>query len=148
MKENYYPKSVLSLTENPFQACPGAAETLTIKVRFGILNECGDSCLRSLKEYESGLKMDELPVKCFLYPENHVILAPWVCELQDMVIKMNDSVKNRVQGGFHLKPSALAQRGSRLTTTVVTSVMTTVKTDSPTSCPRQGATILIKVQNR
>ncbi|GBP40274.1 hypothetical protein EVAR_83964_1 [Eumeta japonica] len=39
--------------------------------------------------------MRELYVKCLLYADDEVILAPSVCGLQDMVTKMNDSVKKR-----------------------------------------------------
>ncbi|GBP87324.1 Transmembrane protein 62 [Eumeta japonica] len=34
-------------------------------------------------------------VKCLMYANHQVILAPWACELQEMVTKMNDSVKKR-----------------------------------------------------
>ncbi|GBP69658.1 hypothetical protein EVAR_49910_1 [Eumeta japonica] len=39
--------------------------------------------------------MDELSVNCLLYTDDQVILAPSACELQEMVNKMNDSVKKR-----------------------------------------------------
>ncbi|GBP61741.1 hypothetical protein EVAR_31069_1 [Eumeta japonica] len=52
-------------------------------------------CLYDLKEYECGLRMDELSVKCLLYADDQVILAPSACGLQEMVNKLNDSVKNR-----------------------------------------------------
>ncbi|GBP41816.1 hypothetical protein EVAR_26938_1 [Eumeta japonica] len=39
--------------------------------------------------------MDELSVKCLLYVDDQVILAPSACGLQEMVNKMNDSVKKR-----------------------------------------------------
>ncbi|GBP47352.1 hypothetical protein EVAR_38953_1 [Eumeta japonica] len=45
-----------------------------------------DSCLYDLKEYECGLRMDELSVKCLLYADDQVILAPSVCELQEMAL--------------------------------------------------------------
>ncbi|GBP20323.1 hypothetical protein EVAR_10586_1 [Eumeta japonica] len=35
-----------------------------------------DSCLYDLKEYECGLRMDELSFKCYLYADDQVILAP------------------------------------------------------------------------
>ncbi|GBP79312.1 General transcription factor II-I repeat domain-containing protein 2A [Eumeta japonica] len=52
-----------------------------------------DSCPYDLKEYECGLRMDELSVKCLLYADDQIILAPSVCGLQDMVNKTNDSLK-------------------------------------------------------
>ncbi|GBP53008.1 hypothetical protein EVAR_80969_1 [Eumeta japonica] len=54
-----------------------------------------DSCLIDLKEYECGLRMDKLSVKCLLYADDQVILAPSACRLQEMPNKMNDSVKKR-----------------------------------------------------
>ncbi|GBP15722.1 Retrovirus-related Pol polyprotein from type-1 retrotransposable element R2 [Eumeta japonica] len=54
-----------------------------------------DSCLYELEEYEFGQKMDELPVKCLLYADDQVILAQSTCGLQEMVNKMNNSVKKR-----------------------------------------------------
>ncbi|GBP44926.1 hypothetical protein EVAR_84417_1 [Eumeta japonica] len=39
--------------------------------------------------------MDELPVKCLLYTEDQVILAPSTCELKEMATLMNDCVKKR-----------------------------------------------------
>ncbi|GBP92565.1 hypothetical protein EVAR_56662_1 [Eumeta japonica] len=48
-----------------------------------------------LKKYECILRMEELPVKCLLNADDQVILAPSVCWLQEMVNKMNDSVKKR-----------------------------------------------------
>ncbi|GBP61728.1 hypothetical protein EVAR_89108_1 [Eumeta japonica] len=50
------------------------------------------SCPHDLKVYEDGLRMDELAVKRLLYAEDHVILVPSVCELQEMVTKINDCV--------------------------------------------------------
>ncbi|GBP21608.1 hypothetical protein EVAR_9793_1 [Eumeta japonica] len=58
-----------------------------------------DSCLYDLKEYECGLRMDELSVKCLLYADDQVILAPSTCGLQKMISKMNDSVK---KGGMEV----------------------------------------------
>ncbi|GBP49581.1 Retrovirus-related Pol polyprotein from type-2 retrotransposable element R2DM; Endonuclease [Eumeta japonica] len=57
-----------------------------------LLNLFMDSCLQDLKEYECGLRIDELSVKCLLYANNQVILAPSACGLQEMLNKMNDSV--------------------------------------------------------
>ncbi|GBP48295.1 hypothetical protein EVAR_34788_1 [Eumeta japonica] len=54
-----------------------------------------DSHLSDLKEYECGLRMDELSVNCLLYADDQVILAPSACGLQEMVHKMNDSFKKR-----------------------------------------------------
>ncbi|GBP42129.1 hypothetical protein EVAR_21133_1 [Eumeta japonica] len=54
-----------------------------------------DSCLYHVKEYECGLRMDELSAKCLLYTDDQVILAPSVCGLHEMAKKMNDSVKKR-----------------------------------------------------
>ncbi|GBP63563.1 hypothetical protein EVAR_61303_1 [Eumeta japonica] len=39
--------------------------------------------------------MDELSVKCLLYADDQEILAPSACGLQEMVNKVNDSVKKR-----------------------------------------------------
>ncbi|GBP31199.1 hypothetical protein EVAR_21637_1 [Eumeta japonica] len=39
------------------------------------------SCLYDLKEYECGLRMDELSVKCLLYANDQVILAASACVL-------------------------------------------------------------------
>ncbi|GBP46935.1 hypothetical protein EVAR_30967_1 [Eumeta japonica] len=55
-----------------------------------------DSDLYDLKECEYGLRMDELSVKCLLYADDQVILSPSASELQEMVSKMNDSVKKKV----------------------------------------------------
>jgi exonuclease III len=48
-----------------------------------------DSCLSKLKEYECGLRMDELRVKCLLYADDQVLLASSAGELQDMVTLLN-----------------------------------------------------------
>ncbi|GBP49569.1 hypothetical protein EVAR_45634_1 [Eumeta japonica] len=50
-----------------------------------------DSCLYKLKE--CGQRIDKLFVKSLLYADDRVILAPSAGELQEMVTKMNDSVK-------------------------------------------------------
>ncbi|GBP57397.1 hypothetical protein EVAR_51244_1 [Eumeta japonica] len=52
-----------------------------------------NSRLHDLKE--CGLRMDELSVKCLLYADDQVILAPSTCRLQMMVNKTHDSVKKR-----------------------------------------------------
>ncbi|GBP35813.1 hypothetical protein EVAR_27733_1 [Eumeta japonica] len=54
-----------------------------------------DNYLYDLKEYESGLRMDELSVKYLLYADDKIIFAPSACALQETVNKINDSVKNR-----------------------------------------------------
>ncbi|GBO98641.1 Retrovirus-related Pol polyprotein from type-2 retrotransposable element R2DM; Endonuclease [Eumeta japonica] len=54
-----------------------------------------DSCLYDLKEYECWLGMDKVSIKCLLYANDQVILAPSACGLQEMVNKMNDSIKKR-----------------------------------------------------
>ncbi|GBP59055.1 LINE-1 reverse transcriptase homolog [Eumeta japonica] len=54
-----------------------------------------DGCLFNLKKYKCGLRMDELSVKCLLYADDQVILAPSACGLQEMVNRMNDCVKKR-----------------------------------------------------
>ncbi|GBP76652.1 hypothetical protein EVAR_51137_1 [Eumeta japonica] len=41
------------------------------------------TCLYDSKEYEFGLRMDELAVKCLLYTDDQLILAPSACGLQD-----------------------------------------------------------------
>ncbi|GBP73852.1 hypothetical protein EVAR_52412_1 [Eumeta japonica] len=46
-------------------------------------------------EGHSKLRMDKLSVKCLLNADGQVILAPSACGLQEMVNKMNDSVKKR-----------------------------------------------------
>ncbi|GBP76168.1 hypothetical protein EVAR_49965_1 [Eumeta japonica] len=43
-----------------------------------------DNCLYYLKEYECGLRMDELSIKCLLYANDQVILVPSACILQEM----------------------------------------------------------------
>ncbi|GBP19459.1 hypothetical protein EVAR_15809_1 [Eumeta japonica] len=58
-----------------------------------------DSCLYDLKECECGRRMDELCVKCLLYVDDQVILVLSVSELQEMVIKINESVKKRDRFG-------------------------------------------------
>ncbi|GBP87752.1 hypothetical protein EVAR_61940_1 [Eumeta japonica] len=60
-----------------------------------LFNPFMDNYLYDLKEDECGLRMDELPVKCLLYADDQVILAPSACELQELINKMNDSVKKR-----------------------------------------------------
>ncbi|GBP20598.1 hypothetical protein EVAR_93712_1 [Eumeta japonica] len=47
-----------------------------------LLNLFMDSCL--LKEYECGLRIDRLSVKCLLYANDQVILVPSACGLQEM----------------------------------------------------------------
>ncbi|GBP51004.1 hypothetical protein EVAR_37161_1 [Eumeta japonica] len=54
-----------------------------------------DIYLYDWKEYECGLRMDELSVKCVMYADNQVILALSAYGLQEMVNKLNDSVKKR-----------------------------------------------------
>ncbi|GBP05451.1 hypothetical protein EVAR_2978_1 [Eumeta japonica] len=54
-----------------------------------------DSCLYNLNEYDCELRIDELSVKCLVYADDHVTLGPSACGLQEMVTKMNDSVKKR-----------------------------------------------------
>ncbi|GBP34284.1 hypothetical protein EVAR_13423_1 [Eumeta japonica] len=49
-----------------------------------------------LKEYEGGLRMDKLSVKCLLCANDQVTVASSACGLQEMVNKMNDFVKKRV----------------------------------------------------
>ncbi|GBP46108.1 hypothetical protein EVAR_26553_1 [Eumeta japonica] len=43
-----------------------------------------DSCLYDFKEYECGIRIDELSVKCLLYADNQAILVPLACGLQEM----------------------------------------------------------------
>ena len=47
-----------------------------------------NNCLTDLKENESGLRMNELLVKCFLYADDQVLLASSAEELQEMVTAM------------------------------------------------------------
>ncbi|GBP44592.1 hypothetical protein EVAR_75049_1 [Eumeta japonica] len=56
-----------------------------------------DSWLYYLKEHECELRVDELSVKCLLYPDDQVIFGPSACGLQAMVNKMNDSIKKTLQ---------------------------------------------------
>ncbi|GBP58705.1 hypothetical protein EVAR_97109_1 [Eumeta japonica] len=44
-----------------------------------------ESCLHDLKEYECGLRMDEVSVKCLLYADDQIILASSACEQQKMM---------------------------------------------------------------
>ncbi|GBP39908.1 hypothetical protein EVAR_83044_1 [Eumeta japonica] len=53
-----------------------------------------DNCLYDLKEYERRLRMGKLSVK-YLYADDQVILALSAYELQEMVTKVNVSVKKR-----------------------------------------------------
>ncbi|GBP43005.1 SH2B adapter protein 1 [Eumeta japonica] len=46
-----------------------------------LFNLFTDSCLYDLKEYECGLRMDELSVKCLLYADDQVILSSSACGL-------------------------------------------------------------------
>ncbi|GBP77460.1 Chondroitin sulfate proteoglycan 4 [Eumeta japonica] len=48
-----------------------------------------------LREYECELRIDELTVKCLLFVDDQVILTLSACGLQEMVNKMNVSVKKR-----------------------------------------------------
>ncbi|GBP61971.1 hypothetical protein EVAR_40979_1 [Eumeta japonica] len=41
------------------------------------------------------LRIDEMSIKCLLYADDQVNLAPLACGLQEMVNKINDSVKKR-----------------------------------------------------
>ncbi|GBP84325.1 hypothetical protein EVAR_61542_1 [Eumeta japonica] len=50
-----------------------------------LLNQFMDSCLYDLKEYEYGLRMCELSIKCLLYADDQVILPPLSCRLDEMV---------------------------------------------------------------
>ncbi|GBP44425.1 hypothetical protein EVAR_39433_1 [Eumeta japonica] len=54
-----------------------------------------DSCLNDLKEYECEIRINELSVKCLLYTDDQVILAPSVCGLQEMVNKIDDYIKKK-----------------------------------------------------
>ncbi|GBP86329.1 hypothetical protein EVAR_52725_1 [Eumeta japonica] len=54
-----------------------------------------DCCLYDLKEYECGMRTDEQSVKCFVYADDQVIIAPSACGLQEMVNTMNDYVEKR-----------------------------------------------------
>ncbi|GBP69520.1 hypothetical protein EVAR_88421_1 [Eumeta japonica] len=47
------------------------------------------------EDWRGPFRMNELSVKCLLYADNLVILAPSTCGLQEMVNKINDSVKKR-----------------------------------------------------
>ncbi|GBP51117.1 hypothetical protein EVAR_31842_1 [Eumeta japonica] len=58
-----------------------------------IFNLFMDSCLYDLKEYEYGVRMDELSVKSLLYVNDQVILA--LCGIQEIVNEINGFVKKR-----------------------------------------------------
>ncbi|GBP42050.1 hypothetical protein EVAR_29405_1 [Eumeta japonica] len=69
-----------------------------------LLYQLFNECWEDIKVYKCGQRMDELSVKCLLYAEDQVILAPLECGLQGMSNKMNDSVKKRVdQSEVHLR---------------------------------------------
>ncbi|GBP22083.1 hypothetical protein EVAR_94122_1 [Eumeta japonica] len=68
-----------------------------------------------LKDYECGLRIDELSVK-YLYADNQVILAPLACQLQEMVNKINDSVKKM---GMKVSVGEKFEQGKSLYTWVV-----------------------------
>ncbi|GBP57355.1 NADH dehydrogenase 1 alpha subcomplex assembly factor 3 [Eumeta japonica] len=57
-----------------------------------------DSCLYDRKEYEYGLRMDELSVKCLLYADEQVMLA--ACDLQIMITKRMTVKKKRYESIF------------------------------------------------
>ncbi|GBP75778.1 hypothetical protein EVAR_60091_1 [Eumeta japonica] len=65
------------------------------RVSSEMLKGGGGLVLYDLKEYERGLRMEELSVKCLLYADDQIILAPLACGLQEMENQMNDSVKKR-----------------------------------------------------
>ncbi|GBP34619.1 hypothetical protein EVAR_19010_1 [Eumeta japonica] len=67
------------------------------RIKFGEFRDQNikDNCLYDLREYECELRMDNLSVKHLLYTENQVMLAPSACELQEMEIKINDSIKKK-----------------------------------------------------
>ncbi|GBP13423.1 hypothetical protein EVAR_4181_1 [Eumeta japonica] len=57
--------------------CQTEMRTFTV-----IIQSIDGDCLHNLKEYECGLRMDELSVKCLLYADDQKILAPSACEVQ------------------------------------------------------------------
>ncbi|GBP89333.1 hypothetical protein EVAR_65165_1 [Eumeta japonica] len=61
----------------------------------GVEQKCVTSSWLFIQEYECELRIDELSVKCLMYADDQVILAPLACGLQEMINKMNDSVKKR-----------------------------------------------------
>ncbi|GBP25066.1 hypothetical protein EVAR_19546_1 [Eumeta japonica] len=48
-----------------------------------------------LKEYECGLKMNELSAKCSSYADDQLVIAPSARELQAIISKIKESVKKR-----------------------------------------------------
>ncbi|GBP77011.1 hypothetical protein EVAR_49572_1 [Eumeta japonica] len=56
--------------------------------------------------------MDELSVKCILYADNQVILGHSACELQKIVNKMNDSIKETGEVSPLTHPDALSAIGA------------------------------------
>ncbi|GBP73711.1 hypothetical protein EVAR_51624_1 [Eumeta japonica] len=54
----------------------------------GALPRLAPSCLYDLEEYERGLRMDELSVKCLLYADDQVILALSAYGLQEMSVRL------------------------------------------------------------
>ncbi|GBP29378.1 hypothetical protein EVAR_22750_1 [Eumeta japonica] len=61
----------------------------------GLLYQLFNKCWKSHREYECGLRMDGLSVKCLLYVYDQVMFVPSTCGLQKMVNEINDSVKER-----------------------------------------------------
>ncbi|GBP54939.1 hypothetical protein EVAR_29781_1 [Eumeta japonica] len=60
--------------------------------------------------------MDELSVKCFLYTADPIILGSSACELQEMVTKMNDSIKKRSMKINVSKTKVMVFKGGESTT--------------------------------
>ncbi|GBP47522.1 hypothetical protein EVAR_30611_1 [Eumeta japonica] len=60
-----------------------------------LLNLFMASCLYDLQDSECELRIVDFSVKCFLYADDQVIPVSLACGLQDMVSKMNNSVKKR-----------------------------------------------------
>ncbi|GBP32264.1 hypothetical protein EVAR_86096_1 [Eumeta japonica] len=58
--------------------------------------------------------MDELLVKCFLHANDQVILAPFKYELQEMVTKLDDSVKKSVMK-VNIRKTKMSERGESTT---------------------------------
>ncbi|GBP40800.1 hypothetical protein EVAR_87061_1 [Eumeta japonica] len=54
-----------------------------------------DSSLYDLKQYKRGLRRAELAVKCLLYADDQVLLAPSASGQQEMINKRNEPVNKR-----------------------------------------------------
>ncbi|GBP10214.1 hypothetical protein EVAR_77611_1 [Eumeta japonica] len=63
-------------------------------------NQLMHGCVHYLEEYDCGLRMDELFVKCLLYADDQIIFALSACELLEMVFERGGSV-SCIKDGQH-----------------------------------------------